>query len=498
MAIKFLNSLPIPGLIILLALTVLVQSATSRNLIQDRRNYFEDQVRLNLDLSPYKTSVSRRSIEFEPENIIFHKPSGDPPLLKGPCRNSSYLVSISKDLNVTEFVKNITSTFESESENKGERLKSKIGYLYTGDVFHGISACMSSKIYQEIIRNPNVVEIFPDTIMRILPIQDSIVETVETFNQPESKPVSSQGSKQSGDSFDEGYDVVVQKNTAPWNLQRISQRNKLNSNGNNPSLTNYSYTYQKPDGEDTFVYILDTGARETHQDFEGRVEMAAQFGGYELRDGNGHGTHCAGIVAGGRWGVAKQSRVKAIKVLSDDGDGMSSDIIAGIQYIVERYRASNNAPTVASLSLGGVKNSAMDRAVQSAINKGIHFVASAGNQDEDACLSSPASCQNAVVVAASDIQDNRASYSNWGTCVDLFAPGSNVTSAWFTSDRATARISGTSMAAPHVAGLIAYHLSQKNRTPKEMFDFLKSNANQNVIGMKQDTKAADSTPNFLT
>lgn len=430
-----------------------------------------------------------------------HEDNGDianrlAPLIGDPnqsYRPETYIVILSKNATASRFISQLKMLIDQDMTPSQDQ--SKIGYVYAENVLHGFSARLVGRAFEFVARSPEVEAMVPDTKMTTLPILDSISEYLSPTG------VSAESADGSAAATDSGGGYLIQKGTAPWNLQRMSQRPKITANGKDPGKTIFNYSYQEPDGKGTIVYVLDTGARATHADFEGRVEFAAQFGGYAMWDGNGHGTHCAGVITGRRWGVAKAAKVRAVKVLSDEGGGATSDIIAGIQFVVEQFRITGYPPTVASLSLGGGRNTALDRVVQNAIDLGIHFVVAAGNNNGDSCLSSPAACPDANVVAASDIDDTRAPYSNWGSCVDFFAPGSNVTSAWYSSDKATARISGTSMAAPHVAALMAYHLSQHNMSTKAMTEMLRRNSNHGVLSLRADDvlthDMVSATPNLL-
>jgi subtilisin family serine protease len=208
------------------------------------------------------------------------------------------------------------------------------------------------------------------------------------------------------------------------------------------------------DGAGVTVYILDTGIRITNVDFGGRASWGANFVDKTTTDGNGHGTHVAGIVGGTTYGVAKNVRLVAVKVLPDSGSGPWSAVIAGIDWVV----VHRTGPAVINMSLGGGKVIAANDAVENAIKVHVTVVVAAGNNNANACNFSPASAPNAVTVAASDSLDRKASFSNWGECVDLFAPGVGITSDWIGSDIATNTISGTSMASPFVAGLAAMEL----------------------------------------
>ncbi|MBA3601416.1 MAG: S8 family peptidase, partial [Acidobacteria bacterium] len=238
---------------------------------------------------------------------------------------------------------------------------------------------------------------------------------------------------------------------ATWGLDRIDQRDR-------PTDGNYNYT---PTGSGVNAYIIDTGIRRTHAQFGGRAVVGydAIGDGQNSNDCNGHGTHVAGTVGGSTYGVAKSVRLYAVRVLDCAGSGSNSGVIAGVDWV----KNNHIKPAVANMSLGGGASSALDTAVNNAIAAGITFAVAAGNENQDACNVSPARAPNAVTVGSTTNTDARSSFSNFGTCVDIFAPGSSITSSWFTSDTATNTISGTSMASPHVAGVAALYL-QNNTT----------------------------------
>jgi subtilisin family serine protease len=238
--------------------------------------------------------------------------------------------------------------------------------------------------------------------------------------------------------------TTTQSPTPSWGLDRIDQH---------PLPLNNSYSYTTT-GSGVVAYIIDTGIRTTHTDFGGRAVH-----GYDAVDGtlpaddcNGHGTHVAGTVGGARYGVAKSVRLVAVRVLNCAGSGTWAGIINGINWVTGNHVSG---PAVANMSLGGGLNTSVNAAVTNSIADGVTYAVAAGNSNADACGFSPASTPNAITVGATDSNDIRASDSNWGNCVDIYAPGSGITSAWSTSDTATNTISGTSMASPHVAGAAA-------------------------------------------
>ncbi|KAK6504946.1 Suppressor of the cold-sensitive snRNP biogenesis mutant brr1-1 [Arthrobotrys musiformis] len=246
---------------------------------------------------------------------------------------------------------------------------------------------------------------------------------------------------------------------SPWGLARISHRDRLNFGNFN------KYLYSPDAGEGVNAYVIDTGTNIDHVDFEGRANWGKTIpANDEDRDGNGHGTHCSGTIAGKKYGVAKKAKVYAVKVLKSNGSGTMSDVVKGVEWAftdhVKRSKSEKGFKgSVANMSLGGGKSPTLDKAVNAAVMAGIFFAVAAGNDNRDACNYSPAAAELAVTVGASTLSDDRAYFSNHGKCVDIFAPGLNIQSTWIGSEHAVNTISGTSMASPHIAGLLAYLVS---------------------------------------
>ncbi len=244
--------------------------------------------------------------------------------------------------------------------------------------------------------------------------------------------------------------VTLSQTTQPnatWGLDRIDQRDRP---------LNGTYTYDTT-ASNVYTYIVDTGVRPSHNDFGNRVVsgFTAINDGRGSDDCNGHGTHVAGTVAGATWGVAKAARIVPVRVLNCQGSGTNSGVIAGMDWVA----ANHIKPAVANMSLGGGASTATDNAVTNMRNAGVTVVVAAGNENQNACNVSPARSPNAITVGSTTSSDARSNFSNWGSCVNIFAPGSSITSAWHTSNSATNTISGTSMAAPHVAGVAALFLA---------------------------------------
>jgi subtilisin family serine protease len=357
-----------------------------------------------------------------------------------------YIVVYKDDANVLPTLQSLKAALEGgvalqrELESLGLAPDTRVEQVYTAALL-GLAARLSPENLAALRQDPRVAYIEADQVMSI-------------------------GATQTG---------------ATWGLDRIDQRT-LPLSG--------TFTYSNT-GSGVNAYIIDTGIRVSHSEFGGRATAVfdAIGDGQNGNDCNGHGTHVAGTVGGTVYGVAKSVRLYAVRVLNCSGSGSNSGVIAGVDWV----RRNARRPAVANMSLGGGVSSALDTAVSNAINAGITFVLAAGNSNRDACQFSPARVAAGITVGATTSSDTRASYSNYGSCLDLFAPGSSITSAWISSNTSINTISGTSMAAPHVAGVAALYLqSNPTASPATVRNAIVSNATVGVV-----RSAGSRSPNLL-
>jgi subtilisin family serine protease len=331
------------------------------------------------------------------------------------------------------------------AENTKRKVRARGGQVQRefGRVLNGFSASLDDQALAEVRSDPAVDYVEPD---RVITLNDT-------------------------------------QTNATWGLDRIDQPGR-------PLNGTYNYTST---GTGVTAYIIDTGLRFTHSEFSGGRASS----GYDAVDGgsaddcNGHGTHVAGTVGGSTYGVAKQVRIVAVRVLNCSGSGSTSGVIAGINWVTTNHAAG--APAVANMSLGGGVSASLDTAVRNSIADGVTYAVAAGNENTNACNSSPSRVAEAITVGATTSTDARSSFSNYGTCVDVFAPGSSITSSWHTSDVATNTISGTSMASPHAAGAAALFLQlTPSASPATIADTIVTKATAGVV-----TNAGTGSPNRL-
>jgi len=347
----------------------------------------------------------------------------DPSQAKGIIKNQ-YIVILNKDAGPSiDFAQNI-------AKQHGAKVLQSYDTVLKGFAIY-LPDTAATAFVEAMKKNPQVLSIESDTVIKI--------------------------------------DATTQSNP-DWGLDRIDQKAlPLNS----------AYSYLQT-GSGTTAYIVDTGILSTHQQFSGRVlaGYTAISDGNGTTDCNGHGTHVAGTVGGSTYGVAKNVSLVPIRILGCDGSGASSNVIAGLDWILK----NGKKPAVVNMSLGGDVSASLDSAVENLFNNGYVMVVAAGNSNADACSSSPARVSKALTVAATDNTDARASYSNYGSCVDIFAPGSQINSSWIGSNTATKILNGTSMATPHVAGVVAEMLqSTPTATPQTISTNLLNQASSNVV-----------------
>ncbi|MDA1360498.1 S8 family serine peptidase [Glycomyces luteolus] len=316
---------------------------------------------------------------------------------------------------------------------------------------------------------------------------EELVETysgIDSFLMESSESEAKELAAEDGVAFVEQNAVVsidATQSPATWGIDRIDQRNR-------PLSGSYTYNYT---GRGVHAYIVDTGINATHTEFTGSIGNGYDFVSNDStpQDGNGHGTHVAGTIGGTIYGVAKDVTLHGVRVLNNSGSGTTAGVINGINWV----RTNAIKPAVANMSLGGGYSAALNNAVAAAVSSGVSFAVAAGNENQNACNVSPASTPSAITVGATTSTDARASYSNYGSCLDVFAPGSSITSAWRTSNTSTNTISGTSMATPHVAGAIALYLqANPSASTSAVASWVTGNATTGLV-----TGAGTGSPNRL-
>ncbi|WOO80552.1 Subtilisin-like protease [Vanrija pseudolonga] len=348
----------------------------------------------------------------------------------------SYIVVFKKGVSVDQISLHLDNVAVWQNAAPLQGVDDGLTHVYADEIpnfdFSGYSGRFSAEALQAIREAPEVAYVERDQIVRT---QDDI-KGVDNF----------------------GSDIETEKD-APWGLARISHRDTLRLGTFN------KYVYDTHGGEGVTAYVIDTGVYVQHEEFEGRARWGATIpSGDPDEDGNGHGTHCAGTIGSAKYGVAKAAEIVAVKVLRSNGSGSMSDVVKGVLWAAKDAEKQKKAGgtkhkgSVANMSLGGGKAQSLDDAVDAAVESGLHFAVAAGNDNRDACTFSPAASKLAVTVGASTIGDERAYFSNHGKCVDIFAPGLNIKSTW-NGIPPVNTISGTSMASPHIAGLLAYLIS---------------------------------------
>ncbi|KAK4685004.1 cerevisin, partial [Tremellales sp. Uapishka_1] len=387
--------------------------------------------------------------------------SGDEPPLAplsttGEHIDDSYIVVFKKDVNLDQIALHLTTVEDAHAADPlfaftsdGELDAGGVNHVYAPVKsklsYYGYAGKFSPSTLNTIRSSPDVAYVEHDQIVRTQDVPQGVDDAFATASS----------------------DITTELG-APWGLARISHRATLHLS------TFTKYLYDSNGGEGVTAYVIDTGINIDHVEFQGRAKWGKTIPKNDVdKDGNGHGTHCAGTMVSRKYGVAKAAEVVAVKVLGSNGSGSMSDVVAGVVWAAEDAAAKDAAAaaelkatgktkhkgSVANMSLGGGKAKSLDDAVDAAVEAGLHFAVAAGNDNKDACNYSPASSKLAITVGASTLGDERAYFSNHGKCVDVFAPGLNILSTWNGGNETTNTISGTSMASPHICGLLAYLVS---------------------------------------
>ncbi|KAG6006639.1 Cuticle-degrading protease [Claviceps pusilla] len=361
-------------------------------------------------------------IETRDEPAPLLTPSGDADVVA-----DKYIVKFKDSVTTSAVDEKMDALYAKVLKGKG-----KVDYVYK-NAFNGFAGRLTTTELKKLRDSPDVEYIEKDALMHI--------------------------------------NAFVDQSASPWGLARISHRARGNIN----------YRYDNSAGAGTCAYIIDTGIEASHPEFEGRATFLKSFISGQNSDGNGHGTHCAGTVGSKTYGVAKKTKLYGIKVLNNSGSGSYSVIIAGMDYVAQDAK-SRRCPrgVIASMSLGGGYSASINQAAAALVRSGVFIAVAAGNSNRDAQDTSPASEPSVCTVGATDINDNRSSFSNYGRVLDIFAPGTNIVSTWIGGT--TRSISGTSMATPHVAGLAAYLSALEGGfSPASLCKRIQSLSTKNVI-----------------
>ncbi|KAF5002861.1 hypothetical protein FGRMN_22 [Fusarium graminum] len=370
-----------------------------------------------------------------------------------------YIVTLKSDIAAADVESHLSWVGDVHKRGLNERAEKGIEHTYNGKYgFHGYAGTFDKSTIKEIKENPDVAIVEEDRVW-----------TINWVEEPEEESLSKR--------------ALTTQSGAPWGLGTVSHRTKGST----------SYIYDTNAGSGTYAYIVDTGIRATHSEFEGRAQAVYTAFSGDNADSAGHGTHVAGTIAGKTYGVSKKATIQAVKVFQGSSSS-TSIILAGFNWaandIISKGRTTKS---VVNMSLGGGYSASFNNAIESASSSGIISAIAAGNDGANAANTSPASAPSAITVGAIDSSWAIASYSNYGTVLDIFAPGTGVLSAWYTSNSATNTISGTSMATPHIAGLVLYGISVNGVSGlSAVTNWLKTTATSGKI-----TGSLRSSPNLI-
>lgn len=364
-----------------------------------------------------------------------------------------------------------------------------VRHYYSSGHFHGYAGTFGEEVIEKIRERPEVDYVEKDQMVHVAdwkalkPRTNMEKRLYSRLKDSQKRKQQFKNSNVALADFRLGK-RMVQPN-APWGLCRLSNKYL-------PRIFK-RYTYPMTAGKGVDAYIIDTGINVGHMDFDGRAKWGITVPEDDQDiDGNGHGTHVAGTIGGKTYGVAKKAKLFAVKVLRTSGFGSNSDVIKGVEWVMHQHlkgMEKEKAPrSVANMSLGGGKSYALEEMINQAVEAGVHFAVAGGNEGDDACGYSPAGAQSPLTVGAINELDEIAFFSNHGKCIDVFAPGVDITSAWIGSPYALNTISGTSMATPHVVGVLALHLGEMNYTPKQLKEKIIKMASKDLIaGLPGDT-----------
>ncbi|KAH8552513.1 peptidase S8/S53 domain-containing protein [Umbelopsis sp. PMI_123] len=405
-------------------------------------------------------------------------------------------IAMFSSLPPVELIESLTTSYHYNILTANQPVAPKPQILTFDNTTH-IMVWKFTKEQREYLKtHESFVGIEENNIVHIAPFNRN-VSTTNVEEQGSDAP--SLDGSQNGQSFNallNGTRIITQRDVPNWGLARISQKYL-------PLQTDYSYPESAGDGVD--VYVIDTGINVQHTDFGGRARWGiTTVENSGDQDDNGHGTFVAGIIGGSTYGVAKKVRMIAVKALDENGSGTVSDILLGLQFVIKNAKKLGNSNrSIVNLSLGTQKSTALDQAVTALANAGIIMVAAAGNGDEngvgqDACDFSPASARTALTVGSTDRSDNIAGFSNYGPCVNLFAPGVKIRSTWVGSNTATYVSSGTSFSTPFAAGAMATYISERtrqNKTVMQSADIIRAITGMATSGVIQGLQPG--SPNLL-
>ncbi|KAL7748241.1 hypothetical protein RI367_006427 [Sorochytrium milnesiophthora] len=354
-------------------------------------------------------------------------------VVAAPNIKDKYIIRLKPEAPQAEFTAKLHATMQAENVHGDKTVDHKVEHTYTIGSFKGYSGQLSQAAVQRLLKDPHVASITPQKLVHATGEEDS--------------PPS-------------------------WGLTRISEH---------ALDLSQPYTYPDTAGSGVTAYVIDTGIMINHPDIQGRASWGfTACSGCQDTDDNGHGTHVSTTIGGSTYGVAKQVNLVAVKVLGGDGSGSNADVVAGINWVAQQAQNSGNTQNVANMSLGGSFDQSTNDAVEAAIAAGVTFGVAAGNDNADACNGSPSSAPNAIVVGATDNTDTRASFSDFGSCVTVFAPGVDITAGW--NDGNSKTISGTSMATPHVVGVAALYLGENSSlSPAQVKSLIQSSATQGLV-----------------